>query len=37
MRIAGSASYRRKAASPSEHTDVIDRIETICLEFPGYG
>jgi len=29
--------YRRKAASHGKDTDVTDRIETICLEFPGYG
>ena len=38
MHIASSTYYyRRKAASPGEHTDIIDRIEAICLEFPGYG
>ena len=38
MHIARSTFYyRRKAAPPGEHTGIIDRIEAICLEFPGYG
>ncbi len=38
MNIARSTFYyRRKAASPGKDADVIDRIEAICLEFPGYG
>jgi putative transposase len=38
MHIARSTYYyRRKAASAGEHADIIDRIEAICLEFPGYG
>jgi len=38
MNIARSTFYyRRKAASPGRDADVIDRIEEICLEFPGYG
>ena len=38
MNIARSTYYyRRKAASPGRDTDIIDRIEAICLEFPGYG
>ena len=36
MNIARSTFYyRRKMAE--EDTEVIDRIEKICLEFPGYG
>jgi putative transposase len=38
MNIARSTFYyRRKAAPPAEDTDIIDRIEAICLDFPGYG
>ncbi len=38
MNIARSTFYyRRKTASPGKDADVIDRIEAICLEFPGYG
>jgi transposase InsO family protein len=38
MNIARSTFYyRRKVASPGKDTDIIDRIEAICLEFPGYG
>jgi transposase InsO family protein len=38
MNIARSTFYyRRKAASPEKEADVIDKIETICLQFPGYG
>ena len=38
MKIARSTFYyRRKAASPGKDADIIDRIEAICLEFPGYG
>ncbi len=38
MNIARSTFYyRRKTASPGKDADVIDRIETTCLEFPGYG
>ncbi|MBM4433495.1 MAG: IS3 family transposase [Chloroflexi bacterium] len=38
MNIARSTFYyRRKMASPVKDDDIIDRIETICLEFPGYG
>lgn len=29
--------YRRKAPSPDTGTNITDRIETICLEFHGYG
>jgi len=29
--------YRRKTAWPVKDADLIDRIESICLEFPGYG
>ncbi len=29
--------YRRKAPSPETDADLTDRIEAICLEFPGYG
>jgi putative transposase len=38
MNIARSTfHYRPKAASCEKDTDIIDRIEAICLEFPGYG
>ncbi len=38
MNIAKSTFYyRRKVASSGKDTGVIDRIEMICLEFPGYG
>ncbi len=38
MNIARSTFYyRSKAAHSREDTDVTDRIEAICLEFPGYG
>jgi putative transposase len=38
MNIASSTFYyRRKTAWPAKDADIIDRIETICLEFPGYG
>jgi len=38
MNIARSTFYyRRKTAHLGKDTDVIDRIEAICLEFPGYG
>jgi putative transposase len=38
MNIARSTFYyRRKTASPGQDADVIDKIEAICLEFPGYG
>jgi transposase InsO family protein len=38
MNIARSTFYYRcKAASREKDTDIIDRIEAICLEFPGYG
>ena len=38
MNIARSTFYyRRKAASREKDTDIVDRIEAICLEFPGYG
>ena len=38
MDIARSTLYyRRKAASYGNDSEVIDRIEAICLEFPGYG
>ncbi len=38
MNIARSTFYyRHNAASPGKDADVIDRIEAICLEFPGYG
>jgi len=38
MEIARSTFYyRRKTSSPEKDADVIDRIEEICLEFPGYG
>ncbi len=38
MNIARSTFYyRRKVASSGKDTDVIDQIEAICLEFPGYG
>ncbi len=38
MSIARSTFYyRRKTASPGKDADAIDRIEEICLEFPGYG
>jgi putative transposase len=38
MNIARSTFYYwRKAASPGKDGDVIDKIEEICLEFPGYG
>ncbi len=38
MNIARSTFYyRRKTVSLVKDTDVIDRIEAICLEFPGYG
>ena len=38
MNIARSTFYyRRKTASLGKDTDVVDKIEAICLEFPGYG
>lgn len=38
MNIARSTFYyRRKNASLGKDADVIDKIEEICLEFPGYG
>ena len=38
MNIARSTFYyRRKTASPGKDAEIIDRIEAICLEFPGYG
>jgi len=38
MNIARSTFYYRcKAAFPGKDADIIDRIEAICLEFPGYG
>lgn len=38
MNIARSTFYyRRKAPSPETGADLTDRIEAICLEFPGYG
>ena len=38
MNIARSTFYyRRKVASPEKDAGIIDRIEAICLEFPGYG
>lgn len=38
MNIARSTFYyKSKTASPAKDADIIDRIETICLEFPGYG
>lgn len=38
MNIARSTFYyRHKTASTRKDADVIDKIEAICLEFPGYG
>jgi putative transposase len=38
MNIARSTFYyRRKTASLAKDADIIDRIEAICLDFPGYG
>jgi putative transposase len=38
MNIARSTFYYRRQAAPSrEEADITDRIEAICLEFPGYG
>ncbi len=38
MNIARSTFYyRRKVPSPETGADITDRIEAICLEFPGYG
>ena len=37
MNIARSTFYYRRKAPPHTDADVIDRIEAICLEFPGYG
>ena len=38
MNIARSTFYyQRKAASSGKEKGIIDRIEAICLEFPGYG
>ena len=38
MNIARSTFYyQHKVASPRKNVNVIDRIEAICLEFPGYG
>jgi transposase InsO family protein len=38
MNIARSTFYyKSKAASLGKDADIIDRIEEICLEFPGYG
>jgi hypothetical protein len=38
MNIARSTFYyRRKTAHSGKDADVIDKIEEICLEFPGYG
>jgi putative transposase len=38
MNIARSTFYyQRQTPSPRAGTDITDRIEAICLEFPGYG
>jgi transposase InsO family protein len=37
MNIARSTFYYRRKTLPGEDTDIIDKIEAICLEFPGYG
>jgi len=38
MNIARSTFYyQRKATASGKDTGVTDRIEAICLEFPGYG
>jgi putative transposase len=38
MNIARSTFYyRTKTASLANDADIIDRIEAICLDFPGYG
>ncbi len=38
MNIARSTFYYRREAPPTgKETDITDRIEAICLEFPGYG
>jgi transposase InsO family protein len=38
MNIARSTFYyRQKAPSPETGAEMTDRIEAICLEFPGYG
>ena len=37
MKIARSTFYYRRKKSPVNDANVIDKIEAICLEFPGYG
>jgi hypothetical protein len=37
MNIARSTFYYRRKESPGKDANVIDKIEAICLEFPGYG
>ena len=37
MNIARSTFYYRRKKSPIKDANVIDKIEAICLEFPGYG
>ena len=37
MKIARSTFYYQQKTSPGEDANIIDKIEAICLEFPGYG
>ena len=37
MKIARSTFYYRRKKSPIKDANVIDKMEAICLEFPGYG
>jgi putative transposase len=37
MNIARSTFYYRRTTPSVKDTDITDRIEAICLEFPGYG
>jgi putative transposase len=37
MNIARSTFYYRRKSSLVKDANIIDRIEAICLDFPGYG
>jgi transposase InsO family protein len=38
MKLSRSTFYHRREAQPAvSDTDLVDRIEAICLDFPGYG
>ena len=36
MKIARSTFYYRRKKSPVKDANIIDKMEAICLEFPGY-